>query len=104
MASSMASSLKTPSHSHLKVPSPKIAFNFLGHIALGWVIVIALVISLFLIFLLVIGGIIAARIRRAREGYMPAPGTPPISETSLDRLPPDRLIGNLEDRRQGGFL
>jgi hypothetical protein len=76
----------------------------LGHIALGWIIVIALAISLFLILLLVIGGLIAARIRRAREGYVQAPGTPPIRETSLERIPPSQLIGNLEERRAGGYL
>lgn len=73
-----------------------------GHIALGWVIVIALAISLFLILLLVIGGLLAARIRRAREGYVQAPGTPPISESNLERIPPERLIGTLEGHRAGG--
>lgn len=62
---------------------------------------IALAISLFLILLLVIGGLIAARIRRSREGYVQAPGTPPIRETSLDRVPPEQLFGDIEGRRRG---
>lgn len=76
----------------------------LGNIALGWVIVIALAASLFLILLLVIGGIIAARIRRKREGYVRAPGTPPIGEASLERVPPAQLLSDLETRRAGGYL
>lgn len=89
-------------HNHFppKVPSylPTLLI-VTGHIALGWVVVIALVISLFLILLLVIGGLIAARIRRAREGYVKAPGTPPIRETTLGRLPPEQLLEDLERRR-----
>jgi len=71
---------------------------------LGWVIVIALAASLFLILLLVIGGIIAARVRRRREGYVRAPGTPPIGEASLERVPPAQLLSDLETRRAGGYL
>jgi Cortical protein marker for cell polarity len=63
--------------------------------------VISLVISLFLILLLVIGGLIAARIRRKKEGYVQALGTPPIREESLERIPPSELLGDLEGRRQG---
>lgn len=74
---------------------------FTGHIAVGWVIVIALAISLFLILLLVIGGLIAARIRRSREGYMQAPSAPPIREASLERVPPGQLLEDLEARRRG---
>jgi Cortical protein marker for cell polarity len=72
----------------------------LGHIALGWVIVIALAISLFLIILLVVGGAIAARIRRRREGYMKAPMSPPLRETSLERIPPGQLLVDMEGRRK----
>ena len=77
-----------------------------GHVAFGWVIVIALAISLFLILLLVIGGVIAARIRRAREGYVQAPGTPTIGEETLERVPPAQLFGELEGRRRAaaGYL
>jgi Cortical protein marker for cell polarity len=74
---------------------------YIGHIPLGWIIVIALAVSLFLVLLIVIGGLIAARIRRAREGYLPAPSTPPIRETSLERVPPDQLLGDMEERRRG---
>ena len=92
-------------HNHFPptVPSPfRTLLIVTGHIALGWVVVIALVISLFLILLLVIGGLIAGRIRRAKEGYVKAPGTPPIRETSLERLPPEQLLEDLERRR--GYL
>jgi hypothetical protein len=76
-----------------------------GHIALGWIIVIALAISLFLILLLVIGGIIAAKIRRRREGYIQAPGdVPAVREASLERVPPAELFGNMEGHRGGTYL
>lgn len=85
-------------------PHPTKADLCTGNIALGWVIVIALAASLFLILLLVIGGIIAGRIRRKREGYVRAPGTPPIGEATLGRVPPGQLLSDLETRRAGGYL
>jgi hypothetical protein len=76
--------------------------NFEGHVAFGWVIVIALAISLFLILLI----IIAARIRRAREGYTVAPGSPTIGEETLERVPPTQLFGELEGHQHAaaGYL
>ena len=62
---------------------------------------ISLAISLFLILILVSGGLLAARIRRKRDGYVQAPGTPPIREESLERIPPSELLGDLEERRRG---
>ena len=76
---------------------------YLGHIAIGWIIVIALAISLFLILLLVIGGVVAAKIRRRREGYRQAPGGPTIGEANLERLPPGQLFGDVGGGR-GGYL
>jgi hypothetical protein len=76
------------------------SFSSAGHIAKGWIIVIALAISLFLIILLVIGGLIAARIRRAREGYVQAPMSPPVAESNLDRVPPGQLFGDMEGNRR----
>jgi len=100
------------SHGTLLILFPSIQFprhgltRCLGHVALGWVIVISLAISLFLILLLVVGGIIAARIRRRREGYVRAPGTPPIGEETLERVPPAQLLGALEGQRRAaaGYL
>jgi len=77
------------------------SFSTQGHVPIGWVIVIALAISLFLIILLVIGGVIADRIRRAQEGYTKAPMSPAIGEGSLERIPPEALIGDMEERRRG---
>jgi Rax2 C-terminal beta propeller domain len=75
------------------------SFSSTHHVPIGWIVVIALALSLFLILLLVIGGIVAARIRRAREGYMPAPVAPSVGEENLERVPPERLLENLEGRR-----
>ena len=74
----------------------------IGHVARGWIIVISLVLSLFLILLLVTGGLIAARIRRARDVNVQAPDTPPIREASLERVPPSQLIEELETHRGRG--
>ena len=62
---------------------------------------IALAISLFLIILLVIGGVVAERIWRAREGYTKAPMSPAIREESFERIPPEDLLGIMEERRKG---
>jgi hypothetical protein len=62
-------------------------------LARGYVILISLAIALALVFLLVVGGVIASRFRRAREGYAPMP-TMSSAEKSAQmqgRLPPDFL-------------
>ncbi|KAF8544295.1 cortical protein marker for cell polarity-domain-containing protein [Trichophaea hybrida] len=65
-----------------------------GRLARGHVILISLAIALALIFLLVACGVLAAYIRRRREGYVPAP-TIASAEKSVDmqtRLPPQELF------------
>jgi hypothetical protein len=54
-----------------------------------------LAISLALIFLLVVAGIIAERVRRKREGYMPAPTNMYDKASQMARLPPEKLFGSV---------
>ena len=70
------------------------------HLAIGFVVLIALAIALALIFLVVVAGILAERIRRRREGYVPAPTGVPSYEKNggnLGNISPERLfnaVGN----------
>ncbi|RPA81307.1 hypothetical protein BJ508DRAFT_209320 [Ascobolus immersus RN42] len=68
-------------------------------LAKGLVILIALAISLALVFLLVLAGILASYIRRRQEGYEPAPqGARSAYEKQADlqdRLPPSDLFSSI---------
>jgi len=68
-----------------------------GHIAKGFIVLIALGIALALIFLLVLAGYWAERIRRKREGYTPAP----TASYDRTRLPPEQLFGSIGHDRSG---
>ncbi|ESZ99572.1 hypothetical protein SBOR_0045 [Sclerotinia borealis F-4128] len=70
-----------------------------GHLAIGLVVLIALAISLALIFLLVIAGVLAERIRRKREGYMPAPTNSYDRNNGMSRIPPQQLFSSLGQGR-----
>jgi hypothetical protein len=61
-------------------------------------VLIGLAIALALIFLIVVAGIIAERIRRKREGYMPAP-TNMFDRANLSRFPPDQMFGTIGQGR-----
>ncbi len=64
-------------------------------------VLIALGIALGLIFLLVVAGILAERIRRKREGYMPAPTSSFDRNNGMSRVPPDQLFSSLGQGRSG---
>ena len=66
-----------------------------GHLAVGFVILISLTISLALIFLLILIGLLIERRRRAAEGYRPAPQNYFEKTANMGRIPPERLFGNL---------
>ena len=57
---------------------------------------IGLAISLALTFLLVVAGIVAERMRRRREGYMPANTQMLEKNSNLSRIPPEHLFGTLQ--------
>ena len=62
--------------------------------AKGFVILIALAISLGLVFLIVVLGVLASYIRRRKEGYQPAPKLEK-SASLQDRVPPSFLFGSV---------
>ncbi|KAI9803486.1 MAG: hypothetical protein M1825_001829 [Sarcosagium campestre] len=72
-----------------------------GKLAVGFVVLIALAIALALIFLLVVIGIIAERLRRKREGYVPAPTGIYDKQSNMERIPPSRLFGALGHQGRG---
>lgn len=70
-----------------------------GRIAKGFVVLIALGIALALTFLLVVAGVIAERLRKRREGYMPAPTN--AFSGGMSRVPPEQLFSSLGQNRSG---
>jgi hypothetical protein len=72
-----------------------------GRLAKGFVVLIALAIALAIIFLLVVAGVLAERIRRKREGYMPAPTASFDRHNGMSRIPPQQLFSSLGQGRSG---
>ncbi|KAI9835160.1 MAG: hypothetical protein M1819_002529 [Sarea resinae] len=72
-----------------------------GHMAVGFVVLIALAIALALVFILVVIGILAERVRRKREGYMPAPTQMFDKSSNMGRIPPEHLFGSLGHQPRG---
>lgn len=70
-------------------------------LAKGFIVLIALAIALAIIFLLVIAGYLAERIRRRREGYMPAPTSSFDRSNFMSRVPPQQLFSTLGQGRSG---
>lgn len=68
-----------------------------SHLALGLVVLIGLAIALALIFILVVAGILLERFRRRREGYVPM--SKDRGEGNLSRIPPNELLGGLEEKK-----
>ncbi|KAG0650835.1 Bud site selection RAX2 [Hyphodiscus hymeniophilus] len=71
------------------------------HLAVGFVVLIALAIALGLTFLLVIIAYFAERYRRKREGYMPAPSATFDRNNGMSRIPPSQLFSSLGQGRSG---
>lgn len=72
-----------------------------GRLALGFIVLIGLAIALGLTFLLVVAGILAEKIRRRREGYIPAPTYSYTTEKAgptrgnVGGISPERLFGGV---------
>jgi len=91
------------------------------HLALGFIVLIALAIALIILFLLVVIGVLAERLRRRREGYIPAP-TSMSSRPASPYKEKEKLVmigipsatqptaaygtggGDMEEVRPGGML
>ena len=68
------------------------------HLALGFIVLIALAIALALTFLLVVAGILIEWYRKRAAGYHPAPTTF-TDRVQTDRLPPSELFSTLSGPR-----
>ncbi|KAL9584368.1 MAG: hypothetical protein Q9212_002162 [Teloschistes hypoglaucus] len=76
-----------------------------GHLALGFVVLIALACALGATFLLVVAGILVERYRRRAEGYQPAPTSYFDPQTSnMGRIPPEHLFGRLGQKGDAPIL
>jgi len=71
------------------------------HMALGFVVLIGLAIALGLMLLLVLCGIILDRIRKKREGYVPAPTSMYDRGSGIRHIPPHELLESLGHGRGG---
>jgi hypothetical protein len=69
--------------------------------ALGFVVLIGLAIALGLMLLLVLCGIILDRIRKKREGYVPAPTSMYDRGSGMRHIPPHELLESLGHGRGG---
>jgi len=66
------------------------------HLAVGFIVLIALAIALAIIFLLVIAGILAERYRRKRDGFVPISQNMPQDKFgNMSRVPPEHLFGSM---------
>lgn len=69
--------------------------------ALVFVVLIGLAIALGLMFLLVVAGVLLDRLRKKREGYMPAPTSMYDRGSGINRIPPAELLQSLGKRPPG---
>jgi len=69
------------------------------HLAVGFIVLIALAIALALTFLLVVIGIVIEWYRKRAQGYSPAPQSYPDRLGNVGRLPPEQLFGTLSGPR-----
>ncbi|KAI0021519.1 cortical protein marker for cell polarity-domain-containing protein [Xylariomycetidae sp. FL0641] len=72
-----------------------------GHLAVGYVVLISLAISLGLMFLIVVAGLALDRYRKKREGYVPAPTSMFDRGSGMQRIPPHELLDSLNHGRPG---
>ncbi|ATY60471.1 cellular morphogenesis (Rax2) [Cordyceps militaris] len=72
------------------------------HMPLVFVVLIGLAISLALILLMVVGGVVLDRLRKKREGYVPAPTSMRDRGSGIQRVPPRELLESLGRVRPGG--
>ncbi|KAF2806793.1 uncharacterized protein BDZ99DRAFT_523365 [Mytilinidion resinicola] len=71
------------------------------HLALGFVVLIGLAIALAITFLVVVLGILAERLRKKQQGYVPANQQMFDKSSNLNRVPPEHLFGTLHGNGNG---
>ncbi|KAK4212972.1 cortical protein marker for cell polarity-domain-containing protein [Rhypophila decipiens] len=72
-----------------------------GSLPLGFIVLIALGISLFLMVLIVVAGLFLDKLRKKREGYIPAPTSMYDRGSGIQRIPPHELLESLGKGRPG---
>lgn len=72
-----------------------------GGLAVGFIVLIALAISLALMLLIVVAGLALDRYRKKREGYVPAPTSMYDRGSGMRRIPPQELLDSLRQGRPG---
>lgn len=72
-----------------------------GRMSLVFIVLIGLAISLGLILLIVVAGMLLDRLRKKREGYIPAPTSMYDRGNGLQRIPPHELLESLAKGRPG---
>ncbi|KAI0400515.1 cellular morphogenesis protein [Xylaria palmicola] len=70
-------------------------------LALGFIVLIGLAISLGLMLFIVVAGLALDRYRKKRDGYMPAPTSMIDRGSGMQRIPPHELLDNLGRGRPG---
>lgn len=69
--------------------------------ALGFIVLIGLAISLGLVLLIVAAGLALDRYRKKRDGYVPAPTSMIDRGSGMQRVPPHELLDSLGRGRPG---
>jgi hypothetical protein len=72
-----------------------------GGLAVGFVVLIGLAISLALMLLIVVAGLVLDRYRKKREGYVRAPTSMYSRGGGMQRIPPHELLDSLGKGRSG---
>ncbi|GAP86062.2 putative cellular morphogenesis protein [Rosellinia necatrix] len=70
-------------------------------LALGFIVLIGLAVSLGLMLLIVVAGLALDRYRKKRDGYMPAPTSMIDRGSGMQRVPPHELLDSLGRGRPG---
>ena len=74
--------------------------NLGSGLAVGFVVLIGLAISLGIMLLIVVAGLLLDRYRKKRDGYVPAP-TSYDRGGGMSRIPPEELLDSLSKGRSG---
>jgi hypothetical protein len=91
----------TPTLPYTPCPTIPALTNPEKHLAVGFVVLIGLAISLMLIFLLVCLGVAVEMLRKKRQGYVPANTQMFDKPSNLNRVPPEHLLGTLNTHDRG---
>jgi hypothetical protein len=87
--------------SQLTLRYPILIMTIGGGLAIGFVVLIALAISLGLMLLIVVLGLVLDRYQKKREGYVPAPTSMYDRGSGMRRIPPHELLDSLSKGRAG---